>query len=526
MPHLRLPGLALAALLTTTVLAPATAHADAVALGLKGNRLDVAMTADGAAHVARLLPTSPKPTLTVCRIPAGGTTCTPTASTTLPRENATGPWVLAQGNKVVVAAGSSDGASEGTYTMVAPEGLAYGQLSVAASITATDVELSPDGQRLYVSATRGPMGSPQDFAAFSSVPTSGAPAAVAVLGSASGSRSLSAPLVAVRPDGRPLTLLSGSGPGLVTGNSFYTFIGASPIDAAFNSKAGWSAPTPFDLPAPSVQNGDYEAVSAPGALWLAYEALGTDVLLRRWENDGFGPALSPDCRRPSRFAAGSQQAPALAVSRTGDLQLAYVGSDTTNKHLVYFRGNADGTAFSAYQELYTGPDDQEDVEIASDPTSDTGGIVVWTSDAIYADKGELKFARLPQTALVPCEVPKAEIPTEPITTGQPTKPTPPKAKPPKLTTVVRGLPSLKRCVSRRSFTIRLRHPKGTRIASAAVKVNGHKVATRKGKRVTAPVNLRGLPKGTYKVSITVKLSDGRTVSGVRRYTTCAKRRAR
>ena len=48
------------------MLAPASAHADAIPLGLKGNRLDVAMTVDGAAHVARLLPGA-KPTLTVCR---------------------------------------------------------------------------------------------------------------------------------------------------------------------------------------------------------------------------------------------------------------------------------------------------------------------------------------------------------------------------------------------------------------------------------------------------------------------------
>ena len=253
------------------------------------------------------------------------------------------------------------------------------------------------------------------------------------------------------------------------------------------------------------------------------------MLLRRWENGGFGPALSPDCWRPSRFAAGSQQAPALAVSRTGDLQLAYVGSDATNKHLGYFRGTPDGGAFSAYQELYTGPDDQEDVEIASDPTSDTGGIVVWTSDSVYADKGELKFARLPEAPIATCAAPPTEVPTGPVATPVATPiptptPIPPKVKTPTLTTVVHGLPATKRCVSRRSFTIRLRHPKGAQIGSATVKVNGKTVATRKGKRVTAPVNLQGLPKGTYKVSITVKLTDGRTVSGTRTYRTCVKKR--
>ena len=88
------------------------------------------------------------------------------------------------------------------------------------------------------------------------------------------------------------------------------------------------------------------------------------------------------------------------------------------------------------------------------------------------------------------------------------------------------LPSTRRCVSRRRFRIRLRHPRGARVASAVVRVNGKKVATRRGRRVTAPVNLRGLPKGRFAVKITVKLADGRTVSGTRRYRTCTPKKKR
>ena len=86
------------------------------------------------------------------------------------------------------------------------------------------------------------------------------------------------------------------------------------------------------------------------------------------------------------------------------------------------------------------------------------------------------------------------------------------------------LPSARRCVSRRKFRIRLRHPRGARVTSAVVRLNGKRVATRRGKRVTAPINLRGLPKGRFKVRITVKLADGRTVNGTRRYRTCTPRR--
>ena len=116
----------------------------------------------------------------------------------------------------------------------------------------------------------------------------------------------------------------------------------------------------------------------------------------------------------------------------------------------------------------------------------------------------------------------------PAPTAQPPAATPvptvpPVAKPPKPTlAAVVTLPSSKRCVSRRKFRIRLRHPRGARLKSVQVRLNGKRVATRKGKRVTAPVNLRGLPKGRFKVRITIKLVDGRTISGTRRYRTCTR----
>jgi hypothetical protein len=57
-------------------------------------------------------------------------------------------------------------------------------------------------------------------------------------------------------------------------------------------------------------------------------------------------------------------------------------------------------------------------------------------------------------------------------------------------------------------------------------VNGRRVATRRGRRVTAPVDLRGLPRGRYRVSITVLLDNSRIVRGSRRYRTCVPRRRR
>jgi hypothetical protein len=47
----------------------------------------------------------------------------------------------------------------------------------------------------------------------------------------------------------------------------------------------------------------------------------------------------------------------------------------------------------------------------------------------------------------------------------------------------------------------------------------------RGTRVTAPVNLQGLPKGRFVVRIEITATDGRTLKGSRAYRTCTKKRA-
>ena len=76
------------------------------------------------------------------------------------------------------------------------------------------------------------------------------------------------------------------------------------------------------------------------------------------------------------------------------------------------------------------------------------------------------------------------------------------------------------CLSDRRFKIRLRVPRGEEVRKAIVKVNGKRVKVKRGKRLTAIVDLRGLTKERYKVSITLRLKGGGKVTGVRRYWTC------
>ena len=89
-----------------------------------------------------------------------------------------------------------------------------------------------------------------------------------------------------------------------------------------------------------------------------------------------------------------------------------------------------------------------------------------------------------------------------------------------------GLPSARRCVSRRRFRIRLRAPRGERLGSVRVYVNGRRVRSLSGRRLGMPVDLRGLPRGTVRVKLVARLRSGRRVVAQRRYRTCTARKAR
>jgi len=85
-----------------------------------------------------------------------------------------------------------------------------------------------------------------------------------------------------------------------------------------------------------------------------------------------------------------------------------------------------------------------------------------------------------------------------------------------------GLPTARRCLSRRAFTIRLR-PRGTRLRSARVTVDGKPVKVLKGRRLRARIDLRGTPKRKVTVRVTARTTDGRTLRETRRYRTCRPR---
>jgi hypothetical protein len=88
-----------------------------------------------------------------------------------------------------------------------------------------------------------------------------------------------------------------------------------------------------------------------------------------------------------------------------------------------------------------------------------------------------------------------------------------------------GLPSARKCLSRRRFRIHLREPRKGRLKSAKVWVDGKRVKVKRRKRrLTAIVDLRGKPRKVVKVRIVAKTRSGRRRVAFRRYRTCGLRR--
>ena len=93
---------------------------------------------------------------------------------------------------------------------------------------------------------------------------------------------------------------------------------------------------------------------------------------------------------------------------------------------------------------------------------------------------------------------------------------PPAAAPP---------PAGRACQSGRNILVRLTRPRGRRIVTAVVRLNGKRVRVRthRGRPVSARIDLRGRRPGRYTVRIRLRLDNGRLIRRTRVYRTCATR---
>jgi hypothetical protein len=83
-----------------------------------------------------------------------------------------------------------------------------------------------------------------------------------------------------------------------------------------------------------------------------------------------------------------------------------------------------------------------------------------------------------------------------------------------------GLPSSKMCLSRRKFVVHPRAPKGVKLVSVVIQINGKTVKTGKLSKDRTSVSLVGLPKGTFRVSLITRSSTGKLYEDIRTFHTC------
>jgi hypothetical protein len=158
----------------------------------------------------------------------------------------------------------------------------------------------------------------------------------------------------------------------------------------------------------------------------------------------------------------------------------------------------------------------------SDCGEDPGGLSTWTITSTDPANFGVRF----------CTVNPGGGPPTFDPAGNPTGATrchdlkrilPPQPKP-TFKSVVSLPQETRKCRSRRSFRIRLRAPKADPLVRATVDVNRRRVRVVAGARLTAPVDLRGLPRGRYIVKIVATTASGRVLQGYRKYRTCARKR--
>jgi hypothetical protein len=86
-----------------------------------------------------------------------------------------------------------------------------------------------------------------------------------------------------------------------------------------------------------------------------------------------------------------------------------------------------------------------------------------------------------------------------------------------------ALPAARTCKSRRIVTVRLPKPrKGSSYKQVSALLNGKRIKVVKGSRISARIDLRGLPRGRFTLKLTIVPTSGRKVTSTRHYVTCVK----
>ena len=259
---------------------------------------------------------------------------------------------------------------------------------------------------------------------------------------------------------------------------------------------------------------------------------------------------SPTTARPARATAIGTDVEAISGTNADD---RLTGNGEANVLLGFgggdvLRGGAGADRLEGvhgpcpFGDVFTTtlPDGNDDLDgeggadvVNGDIGNDTIGAVDGVVDTINCGAGDDVATLDAADAATACEAAPTPTPTPtptpgPAAPGQATpvsQPPPPvvAAKAPKVSSLI-DRPATKKCVSRRRLGLRVKRSIVGQVRSVTVFVSGKRKSRITGRRLKLPVDLRGLPKGRFKVKLVVVLRDGRTSSDTRRYRTCTPRK--
>jgi uncharacterized delta-60 repeat protein len=258
---------------------------------------------------------------------------------------------------------------------------------------------------------------------------------------------------------------------------------------------------------------------APGIVWLtlAQMARASGLLVSSGDRVVISGSGSADPDGPGPY--GQSNAPSIArLTAAGTLDPSFGSGGVTVTSVGVYANGYRLVADPTHQRLLV-----PGSRTLQAPPYDVRPFVL-----AYGDDGSTGAPPPPPSGGTPA--PPASTPAAPVAPAGAVVP-PPAAKPtppPPATrlTIAQAVafPPTKSCASRRKFGIRLRVPKSVAVKDATVSLNGKRVAVRKGSRLRSTVNLLHLPKGTFTVSIQIRLADGTVLKGSRKYHTCVAKR--
>jgi len=251
----------------------------------------------------------------------------------------------------------------------------------------------------------------------------------------------------------------------------------------------WPAMPEATYPIPFASGADGIEVGPGGQLYITMNGSGQVERLDPIAPDGTSPQIvASNLKDPFGMAVGADGALYVASQ---DARVLRIAPDGTQRFIALPAG------FAAFQVAKVGND-------------------IWVTDNANARAIRIRNAGLPEPT-PPVVPPPAVIPPAVI----PPLPLKPAAKP-KVADVV-SLASPKKCLSKRRLTLTVRKPKtgAAKVSSVKVTIGTRKAKTYTAKKLKVPVTLAGLPKGTFKVKLSIKLSDGTTLTETRTYKTCA-----